>query len=112
MIGYLFFISGERHEVRCGTYTIGRHSTCDICIRDMTVSRQHCRLIVKEDCVLVPLKKTYINGKEINTPKRMKHGDVVTLGTQHFRYEAITSPQSTSSSISPMSDDCQIINIE
>jgi len=109
---------GIKYKIKNTNYTIGRHSSCDICIKNITVSRQHCQIIQddKYNYWLIPLQRILLNGKMIIKPHKLNHEDIITINTYHFRYEQDTnflSPQSTSSSsISPLSDDCKIISLD
>lgn len=79
-------------------YTIGRHSSCDICVTGNFVSRFHCTLILNQwnNCYSytlwdgIPLRNastrgTFLNGCKINKPTLLNNADIVTFSiNQHI----------------------------
>ena len=88
------------------TYIIGKDPTiCDILFQDLSVSREHAKIIAHADgTVLIEdlksLNKVFINGKEAEGPTELHTQDLVALGTTSFLIidkeqtrETIISPQ-------------------
>lgn len=89
------------------TYILGKdpHS-CEIIFQDLSVSRQHAKIIVtdEENVLLEDLKSrngTYVNGKAIEQSTKLDSQDLVSLGTtsfliidRHQSRETIYSPTS------------------
>lgn len=71
------------------TYTIGRQGSCDIMIEDPQASRQHAQF-VKEGAGWAISDLNSTNGTLLNdvpvTHRRLKDGDVVTVGTTVISY--------------------------
>jgi EAL domain-containing protein (putative c-di-GMP-specific phosphodiesterase class I) len=69
---------------------IGRHPNCTITLNVDRVSRRHARierdagggLLLKD---LGSTNGTYLNGRRLETPASMEHGDVLHIGDQEFR---------------------------
>ncbi len=88
-----------------GVYTVGRKSGCDIHIPHTTVSRDHARIEIGKDgmfCSLIDLKShngTFVNGKRVGAPVRIKVNDLIMFGHTEFRLapgdEISVSPVST-----------------
>lgn len=70
---------------------IGRLPSCDLPVDDMTVSRQHARLIRMEQGFAVQdlesANGTLVNGQRIRQVVTLHPGDVITIGPVNFRYE-------------------------
>lgn len=70
-------------------FTIGRHSTSDIIINEVSVSRRHADIRSEGGKhVLHPLGKTQtvLNGSPINSPHTLRPGDTILIGTMRFVY--------------------------
>lgn len=79
-----FVLGGQR------TYTIGRLSDCDILIDDPQASREHAQLVAEGDgwaiADLNSTNGTLLNGEPV-THRRLKNGDVISLGSTVIRYQ-------------------------
>lgn len=88
------------------TYIIGKDPTiCDILFQDLSVSREHAKIIAHADgTVLIEdlksLNKVFINGREVEGQAELHTQDLVALGTTSFLIidkeqtrETIISPQ-------------------
>lgn len=76
---------GERRETKvAGILTIGRSPSVSIPIEDKTLSREHTQVYPKDGRYFVrdlgSKNGTYVNGKLINQPTQIKHGDRVRVG--------------------------------
>ncbi|MCL2783511.1 MAG: FHA domain-containing protein [Propionibacteriaceae bacterium] len=78
------FDSGIRYELDKPSTTVGRSSSCDILLDDITVSRQHATFSINDDGVVITdhgsLNGTYVNRDLINGPAVLKQGDEVQIG--------------------------------
>jgi hypothetical protein len=72
---------------RGGNTTVGRHPESDIFLNDVTVSRHHCRFVVKGDTLSVEdsgsTNGTYVNDERVDSAK-LTAGDEVLIGRFHF----------------------------
>lgn len=70
---------------------LGRHPDCDIQLQSNMVSRQHAQVVRDgDDFVLSDLNSgngSFVNGKRIEEPTRLKHSDRIKLGPMLMRYE-------------------------
>jgi pSer/pThr/pTyr-binding forkhead associated (FHA) protein len=76
--------------------SIGRDSTCDICLGDRSVSRHHASLLrVYQGFSIEDERST--NGTRVNgsivTKRYLKHGDLIEIGKYSMRYIAQPQPQ-------------------
>jgi predicted component of type VI protein secretion system len=76
---------GERRETRiAGILTIGRSPSVSIPLDDKTLSREHTQVYPKDGKYFVrdlgSKNGTYVNGRLINQPTQIKHGDRVKVG--------------------------------
>jgi hypothetical protein len=74
---------GERFYLEGTELTVGRDPECDIFLNDVTVSRQHARLLVSSDGVSVEdegsLNGTYVNDVLVDKA-RLHNGDALQIG--------------------------------
>lgn len=72
------------------TYVIGRHGSCDILIEDPQASRRHAQFEQEGDgwaiADLDSTNGTLLNGEPVSH-RRLKDGDVVTVGSTTIRYQ-------------------------
>jgi pSer/pThr/pTyr-binding forkhead associated (FHA) protein len=73
----------ERRELDTGL-VIGRAPDCDITVRDILLSRRHCRISPSDDGWMIQdlqsKNGTVFNGERLRTPKILGDNDVVRLG--------------------------------
>ena len=85
-----FSLLCDGHDVALppGTLVLGRGSRCHIVIDDHLASREHARLIVTADRVVVEdLNSTngvYVNEARVTGPTRLHDGDRLVVGTQEL----------------------------
>lgn len=77
--------------VTIGRYT--RHTTWEVCLRDLSVSRPHAQMQRVDGCWLLhdlhSASGTFVNGTRIDTKGHvLEDGDIVTLGTIELLYHA------------------------
>lgn len=83
---------GSRHSLGNAALTIGRLPECDVVLADANASRHHAEIRPTNDggYVLVDLGST--NGTKVNGvgvhSHRLAHGDDITVGATHMRFEA------------------------
>jgi predicted component of type VI protein secretion system len=81
----------ERRELEIGV-VIGRAPDCDITVRDILLSRRHCRLSPSDDgWVVQDLQSkngTVFNGEPLRTPRVLADNDVVRLGRSKIIFHA------------------------
>ena len=79
--------SGMSFLLREGNTTVGRHPESDIFLNDVTVSRHHCRFVVKGDSLVIEdsgsTNGTYLNDERVDSAN-LKAGDEVMVGRFHF----------------------------
>ncbi len=68
-------------------FTLGRDSVCDLPIKDIAVSRKHCRIIRESDKFrledLDSHNGTFVNDLPVKT-YQLEHGDQIRLGNSYF----------------------------
>ena len=76
-------IPGSSYYLEKAEVTLGRDLSNDIPVPDAEISRRHARFIVKPDGVYIEdlgsTNGTFLNGVRLSSPKRLTHGDLVTL---------------------------------
>jgi serine phosphatase RsbU (regulator of sigma subunit) len=74
---------------------IGRSRAADLHLDDSSVSRRHAMLKVgQDDCFVADLGSengTFVNGRRVTTPLRVKDGDLLTLGVVMARFARVLS---------------------
>jgi predicted component of type VI protein secretion system len=70
---------------------VGRQHGCDLRIPSPDVSRRHCRLSVRSDCLVVEdlasSNGSYVNGARIQGEELLRPGDALAIGPVTFRVE-------------------------
>jgi hypothetical protein len=84
--------AGDRYPLDSAAITIGRSGDNDLELRgDQYASAQHARIEPRGADVWVEddgsTNGTYVNGTQIEAPRRLKSGDVVRVGETELRYE-------------------------
>jgi len=79
--------AGMTYVLKEGSTTVGRHTSSDIFLDDITVSRHHCRFIVGPDQLSVEdsgsTNGTYVNGDRVDRGD-LQAGDEVIVGKFHL----------------------------
>jgi predicted component of type VI protein secretion system len=94
---------GERRETRiAGVLTIGRSPSVQISIDDKTLSREHTQVYAREGRYWVrdlgSKNGTFVNGRRIQQPTELGHGDRIRVGpslTFTIAWDADDAPAST-----------------
>jgi pSer/pThr/pTyr-binding forkhead associated (FHA) protein len=84
--------AGSRWMLLAPVISIGRDGTCQIRLPDATVSRRHAQIVRQSDGYyasdLESNNGTLVNDEEITTPRRLRDGDLVQVGTVALRFVA------------------------
>jgi pSer/pThr/pTyr-binding forkhead associated (FHA) protein len=84
--------AGSRWTLIDPVISIGRDGSCQIQLPDTTVSRRHAQIVRQSDGYyasdLESNNGTHVNDEEITTPRRLRHGDLVQVGTVALRFVA------------------------
>lgn len=79
---------GETIYLKDGVNSFGRGPDCDIFLDDITVSRNHCDLVLENDSLTVidrgSTNGTYVSSKEIDKSE-VKVGDTLQIGRFVFK---------------------------
>ena len=90
--------AGSRWELLESVVSIGRDSACQIRLADTSVSRRHAQIVRQGDGYYVSdiesINGTKVNEDELTTPRRLRNGDLLHLGTIALRFVS-ASPDST-----------------
>jgi hypothetical protein len=88
-------LKGTRYPVSPAGITLGRSSQCDIVIKDLLLSRSHCRFELRGDELwvtdLASANQTLVNQAPIDE-KGLAPGDVVQVGQTILRVERSPNP--------------------
>jgi len=91
-------------------FTFGRSMECDLPVKDIAVSRKHCRITrVEESFSLEDLNShngTFVNDLPVNV-HRLKHGDQIRVG--NFYYMFLTSEHDDAPFVSAQFDDGTLV---
>jgi sigma-B regulation protein RsbU (phosphoserine phosphatase) len=95
---------GERVTIAAGRTLIGRHPDCDIVLDAAAVSRQHCAVTLTAEAATIEdlhsRNGTLLNGVPLTGPRRLEHGDELSICGHRlaFRTEA-PAPAEPSSAV-------------
>jgi predicted component of type VI protein secretion system len=80
-----------RRELEIGV-VVGRAPDCDVVIRDILLSRRHCRLLPSDDGWkiqdLQSKNGTFINGERLKVPRLLNDNDVIRLGRSRIIFHS------------------------
>ncbi|MDA3926225.1 MAG: FHA domain-containing protein [Kiritimatiellae bacterium] len=86
-------LSGQEYPINKDTTNLGRSSTCTISIRDLLLSRTHCRFEIRDSKLfltdLASANETLVNGIAIDE-KELHHNDLIEVGESTLK--VITDP--------------------
>ncbi|MGH2804794.1 MAG: FHA domain-containing protein [Thermoleophilaceae bacterium] len=81
---------GTAFHVATGA-TLGRSDGADINVDDPFASSAHARIFLRDDYMYLEdmgsTNGTYLNGRQIRTPERLKVADVIRIGDTEYRYQ-------------------------
>jgi hypothetical protein len=74
-----------------GGATLGRSDSAEIRVDDPFASSAHARIFARGDFMYVEdmgsTNGTYLNGRQVKAPERLKVADVIRIGDSEYRYE-------------------------
>jgi serine phosphatase RsbU (regulator of sigma subunit) len=77
--------------------TVGRARTCDVFLPDQWLSRQHAEIRRRNgDYFVADLESkngTLLNGERVGDERRLRHGDVISLGEHHLTFSTLDEPE-------------------
>lgn len=80
----------KQYPISCYETSVGRAKSCDIVLKNSTVSRSHAVIALRKDGFYVfdTESKTgvYLNGEKIEKSTLLKDGDIVSFGMSHFNF--------------------------
>ena len=89
--GSLVTPDGSRVQIALDPVTIGRHPDCDVVLNDQEVSRQHAEVRRDDEGFVLhdlgSLNGTKVNGTGTKAPRRLEHGDTISIGAHTIRFE-------------------------
>jgi pSer/pThr/pTyr-binding forkhead associated (FHA) protein len=89
-------ISGYTFRTRIGRTVIGREESCDVVIRDPTVSARHAEIIVRPETTtvtnLLATNGTRVNGQQIQNAE-LVDGDVLRIGRVNLVFKDVPALQ-------------------
>ncbi len=90
------------HELTEEVTVLGRLPECGLQLDSNMVSRRHAKVVQQGDRVTIEDlgsgNGTFVNGKRVEEPVLLKHGDRLKLGPMLLRYESISAEESASPS--------------
>jgi DNA-binding winged helix-turn-helix (wHTH) protein len=89
----------DEHVLEAGATVVGRDPAVGVYIEHPSVSRHHARISIDaEGAVLEDLKSrngTFLDGRRIDAPTRMRNGAIIGLGPITLTFRALSAPAST-----------------
>ena len=91
--------SGRRKEItlKTGISIIGRRPECDVRIPQLSISRNHCRIVHRQNKTIVQdlgsTNGTYVNTERISEAVAIDPGDVLSVGPVRFVVQIDGKPQ-------------------
>ena len=86
-------LSGQEYPVNKDFINLGRSSSCTISIKDMLLSRTHCRFEIKDSKLflidLASANETLVNGEAIDE-RELHHNDLIEVGESTLK--VVTEP--------------------
>lgn len=80
-----------------GVTVLGRSPSCGVTLDDPLVSREHARLTVRGEVVLVQdlgsRNGTLVNGERLSAPAALNDGDRIRVGTQEFVFHRVAGDE-------------------
>lgn len=82
---------GKAFIIEKPLYIIGRDEVCDIVIRDMLISKKHCKIYMTDEGHynledMDSTNSTYLNGKVLKKPAQITYGDRIIIGNTILRF--------------------------
>ncbi|MEH6518593.1 MAG: FHA domain-containing protein [Halioglobus sp.] len=81
-------ITNERIKLDKPEVVLGRHVDCDIVLDNDEASRQHAKLLIKAEGIMLEdmgsTNGTYLNTREVRRATAVNGGDIIAIGNQSF----------------------------
>lgn len=85
---------GRMIELSAAGLTLGRAAPADVVLRDVEISRGHCRISIDAGVPMIADLKstngTYVDGVRISTPVKLTDGCIIRIGRHQLKYERRT----------------------
>lgn len=92
------FLAGREETITSKEIIIGRDPAHPMSIDDVKVSRNHLKIYFENELPMLEdlgsTNGTFVNGKQVTIPTRLRNGDLVSLGENNVFEVAIIKPQS------------------
>ena len=89
--------SRQRFHLWKERVTVGRARSCDVFLPDQWLSRQHAEIRRRNgDYFVADLESkngTLLNGERVGDERRLRHGDVISLGEHHLTFSTVDEPE-------------------
>ena len=86
-------LAGTRFSLPAGEQTLGRGAACELSLPDSEMSRQHARLVVRQDGItfvdLGSANGSYVNGGRAAAPTELHPGDEIQVGGTRLVLEPV-----------------------
>jgi hypothetical protein len=91
------FLAGREESISSEEIIIGRDPAHPMSIDDVKVSRNHLRIFPENELLILEdlgsTNGTFINGKRVTNPTRLRNGDLVSLGENNVFEVSIVGPE-------------------
>ncbi len=82
---------GREYALAEGALVFGREAGADVVVPSTEVSRRHAELHPTADGVMLldtSVNGTFVNGARVSGQRMLRHGDVLRVGSEEFRYHS------------------------
>ena len=91
------FLAGREETISTKEIIIGRDPVHPMSIDDVKVSRNHLKIFSENELLMLEdlgsTNGTFVNGKRVTNPTRLRNGDLVSLGENNVFEVSITEPE-------------------
>ena len=85
---------GRMIELTADSITVGRAPPADVTLRDVEISRSHCRISQDAGVLMIADLKstngTFVDGRRIAAPVKLTDGCIIRIGRHQLKYERRT----------------------
>lgn len=97
---------GRTFDLADGELILGRHPECSVYVRDGRASRRNSRVFKADDGLwtiedLDSANGTRVNGEEIFSPRKLAHGDVVSIGKARIWFTTESTVEINDTELTP-----------
>jgi len=90
-------LAGKEEDVSSGEIIIGRDPVHPLSINDVKVSRNHLKIYPENELLMLEdlgsTNGTFVNGKQVTKPTRLRIGDLVSLGENNVFEVSTVEPE-------------------